>query len=67
MAGFCKVRWRPSLSVDQGLVVEEVKRKVKRVYTELESDSSGIPGFSIGFIEFYRDSDARPHPLCISF
>jgi hypothetical protein len=31
----------------------KVKRKVKRVYTELESDSNEIPDFYIGFIEFH--------------
>ncbi len=67
MAGFWKVRWRSPLSVHQLGVGERVKRKVKRVDTGLEPDSSKNPGFLIGFIEFDRDSDARPHPLCISF
>jgi hypothetical protein len=53
MAGFWEMRWRSPLSVHQLGVGEKVKRKVKRVYTGLEPDSSKNPGFSIGFIEFH--------------
>jgi hypothetical protein len=45
----------------------EFQRKVKRLYAELEPDSSENPGFPIGFIHFHNLSDGRPHPLSISF